>query len=527
MKARVVLLCCVLCLCLWRSPAAPAGAAAGDPIAYSFIYPVGNAQVPPTWDPRNGNGYFITQGFNDSCDPSLGQGYYLYGLYYCGHTGVDLATQGSDATVRATAAGVVTEAGLNGAYGVMVRIRHLLPDGSVVYSQYQHMQYGSLQVSAGDVVTQGEALGLVGATGFATGVHLHFEVKVDDTDGPGYTFGNQSEIAPYFDPLAFVAAHALRPSVLITPSGHAIPEWPAEADAVMHRFLQQYKHFVVVSVESGLYVRSGPNTSYHALGIALRGAKLGYLRRKGTWLYVALPENVRGWVSSDWVTGYQAWDVPWPPRGPVAIISANGLNIHTDPGQNHPVLGICFQGEVVGIGATTSHWTEVRTREGVRGWVVTRYLLPSRVLRAVGGGGPTLTVLADVLRVHSGPGVQYQVVGTVFKNTTMPVIRVTPHWAAIVLPGDSTGWVARPYTNLYKAAKNTAGKPARVAPPVYARVEVSIINIHDGPSVGHHIVGHARQNVRVQVLGLTTHWMHIALPATSIQGWVLRRYMRV
>ena len=428
MKATASLLCMVLCL--WLVPLFPTSVSArsidADPIATSFIYPVGNPLAPPTWNPHNGNGYFLTQGFNDSCDPGLGQGYYLYGLYYCGHTGVDLATQSSSSTVHATAAGVVTEAGLNGGYGVMARIRHTLPNGTLVYSQYQHMQYGSLLVSAGDVVQQGQALGLVGATGFATGVHLHFEIKVDDTDGPGYTFGNQAEIAPYFDPLAYVAAHALQPSVLVTPTGHAIPEWPAEANVVLHRFLAQYKHFVVANVLNGLYVRSGPGKKFHALGIALRGAKLGFLKRQGDWLYVALPENVRGWVSRNWVTGYQAWDVPWPPKGPVAIVSADGLNIHTIPGQTHPVMGICFQGEVVSLGSTTSHWTEVHTREGVRGWVVTRYLLSSRVSTARGGGGPTLTILADVLHVRSGPGTQFSVVGSVFRNTRMPVMRVTP-----------------------------------------------------------------------------------------------------
>src|SRR5579864_8445442 len=111
-------------------------------------------------------------------------------------------------------------------------------------------------------VAQGQALGLVGATGFATGAHLHFEVKTIDAGGPGYTFGNQSEIAPFFDPLAFVAAHSLQPAVLITGTGRAIPEWPAEADAVLRRFLHTYNHFVVVHVAHGLYVRSGPSTKF-------------------------------------------------------------------------------------------------------------------------------------------------------------------------------------------------------------------------------------------------------------------------
>lgn len=516
----------LMAACALVPPASPAHAAPGDPVATSFIYPVGNPDVPPTWDPRNGNGYFITQGFNDSCDPSLGQGYYLYGLYYCGHTGVDLATQASDATVHAAAAGVVTEAQLDGNYGVMVRIRHLLPDGHVVYSQYQHMQYGSLQVYAGEVVRQGQPLGLVGATGFATGVHLHFEIKTDDTGGPGYTFGNQAEIAPFFDPLAFVAAHALRPSTLVTPAGKAIPEWPAEAAAVLHRFLKRYQHFVVVTVRAGLYVRSGPARRFKALGIALRGAKLGYLGRRGDWLYVALPENVHGWVNRAWVTGYQGWSLLWPPRGAIAIVAADGLHIHSDPGQRHTVVGIAFQGDVVAVGARTSHWTEVRTREGVRGWVVSRYLLASGMLGGRGGGGPTLTVVADVLHVRSGPGTKYTVVGAVFRGTVLPLMRLTPHWAAVILPGDTTGWVARPYTSLARGARPQLGARARRVAAVYMRVNVGVINIHNGPSTKRRVIARALRNTRLQVLGATTHWVEVALPASSIDGWVLRSLLR-
>ena len=125
-------LVCLTGLACGLAPAPVHGAtrtpADGTPIATSFIYPVGSENAQPAWDPNNPNGYYVTQGFNTSCDPSAGQGYYLYGLYYCGHTGVDLATSTADAAIHATAAGVVVEAGYNGGgYGVMVRIRHLLP----------------------------------------------------------------------------------------------------------------------------------------------------------------------------------------------------------------------------------------------------------------------------------------------------------------------------------------------------------------------------------------------------------------
>lgn len=501
-----------------------------DPTATSFIYPVGNPNIPPTWDPTNGNGFYITQGFNDSCDPSLGQGYYAYGLYYCGHTGVDLATDGFNLTIHAVAAGVVTEAQEDDGYGVTVRIRHVLANGTYVYSQYEHMQYGSLQVYAGETVRQGQPLGLVGSTGFSSGAHLHFELKNFDGGGPGYTFGNAAEIAPFYDPLSFVAAHAIQPMVYVTPSGHAIPEWPAESAQILERFSRRYTHFVVVGEDHGLFVRAGPGIHYRPLGIALKGAKLGFLRRKGGWLNVALPQEVRGWVSLQWVQGYGYWDTPWPPRGPVAVVDTVGLNIHANPGQNHTVLGICFQGDVVAIRASTAHWTEVSTREGSRGWVLSRYLLrPGRI--SAHGGGVTILATAQVLNVRSGPGEKYPKVGSVFQGTPMQLVRLSPHWAAVVLPGGTTGWVARSYTNLEhrparRARSTRRGRPARPAHVIYLRVAVGVVNIRSAPGERHPVVARALLNTPLQVLSATAHWVHVALPASSFQGWALRRLLR-
>lgn len=96
------------------------------------------------------------------------------------HEGIDFVP-GNGAPIQAIADGTVriaTEQG--GAYGVTVYIDHVI-DGSVITSHYSHMQYGSLQVKAGDTVKVGTVVGKTGNTGRSYGAHLHFELIVNGT----------------------------------------------------------------------------------------------------------------------------------------------------------------------------------------------------------------------------------------------------------------------------------------------------------------------------------------------------------
>ncbi|WP_396659057.1 peptidoglycan DD-metalloendopeptidase family protein [Microbacterium oxydans] len=96
------------------------------------------------------------------------------------HEGIDFVP-GNGAPIQAIADGTVriaTEQG--GAFGVTVYIDHVI-DGQVITSHYSHMQYGSLNVKAGDTVKVGTIVGKTGNTGRSYGAHLHFELIVNGT----------------------------------------------------------------------------------------------------------------------------------------------------------------------------------------------------------------------------------------------------------------------------------------------------------------------------------------------------------
>ena len=88
------------------------------------------------------------------------------------HTGVDLAAPTGTA-VHAASAGIAHAGFDPGGAGIFVAVAV----GEHVRLLYCHLS--QVQVVAGEAVTRGEVIGEVGATGLATGAHLHFEVQVD------------------------------------------------------------------------------------------------------------------------------------------------------------------------------------------------------------------------------------------------------------------------------------------------------------------------------------------------------------
>ena len=105
----------------------------------------------------------VTSGFAMRMHPILNQ--------WRAHKGVDYgAPRGTP--VRAVGDGLVDFAGWQNGYGNVVEIRHS-NDRSTVYAHLSR-----IDVKRGQRVEQGTHIGAVGATGWATGPHLHFEFKV-------------------------------------------------------------------------------------------------------------------------------------------------------------------------------------------------------------------------------------------------------------------------------------------------------------------------------------------------------------
>jgi murein DD-endopeptidase MepM/ murein hydrolase activator NlpD len=129
---------------------AVAAPVAGPFASTGFIHPVPGAEMSP---------------FGPRIHPVLHRAMF--------HTGIDL--QASCGTpIRAAAAGTVIYARVSNSWGLRTIIQHT----SGVKTAYGHQS--KFLVKEGDVVQQGQVIGLVGTTGWSTGCHLHFDVIIND-----------------------------------------------------------------------------------------------------------------------------------------------------------------------------------------------------------------------------------------------------------------------------------------------------------------------------------------------------------
>ena len=122
--------------------------------------------------------YTITSQFGMRTHPITG----IYKL----HTGTDIGAPYGAEFIAAND-GVVIKAAYNRAYGNMVIVDH----GGGITTLYAHGQ--EILVQEGDTVFQGDPILKVGSTGYSTGAHAHFEVRIN---------------GEYIDPLEYITSYS-------------------------------------------------------------------------------------------------------------------------------------------------------------------------------------------------------------------------------------------------------------------------------------------------------------------------------
>lgn len=189
-----------------------------------------------------------------------------------GHNAIDIVAD-AGANIYAVYGGVCVSAGWMGDYGNLIILRH---EELGLYTFYAHCS--SMNVSAGQAVNAGDIIGGVGATGVASGNHLHFGI-CDNLLG-GYP------TVTYYDPMTYFTYDG-------TISGD--PETP-DCDCS-----EEYAGvYTTVGVTSYLNIRSGHGSEYGVVGQIQPGEEFTVTKANSEWAHVVC-NGVSGYCSMEFI----------------------------------------------------------------------------------------------------------------------------------------------------------------------------------------------------------------------------------
>ena len=168
------------------------------------------------------------------------------------------------------------------------------------------------------------------------------------------------------------------------------------------------------------------------------------------WIRVSAPGNSGG---------------PTVPGAPTATVGSYRLNVRQGPGVGHAVITTLNRGTTVSLAGfrnADASWVMVVLPNGTRGWSYAGLLQSNYPFGSLtvwtGEGGPTTppsssntaTVKAFRLNVRYGPGVNYTIMTTVSRGTTLQLLgrNASATWVKVVVPSGAQGWVNASYLNM-------------------------------------------------------------------------------
>ncbi len=268
-------------------------------------------------------------------------------------------------------------------------------------------------------------------------------------------------------------------------------------------------------------VRSGPGQQFSVISQVRSGDKLTKTGSEGDWVKVRLPDGRQGYIAS-WLTA----DIIVKDTGSsqqVLDITGSVVNLRSGPGTGYPVVGLVRKGETYPYIETLDGWYAIQYRDRVV--YVADFLGEVKEKQE-----SSITIIANNVRVRSGPGTQFGVLGHVNDGDKLSVITRIDGWYQVVY-GDGVGyvasWLARPEENSSPAtiARNTTAESALE----YVRVQGTGVRLRSGPGTDYDILAIASPNETLEVIGRSGEWLKVKRSNGQvgyIAGWLTQPLTR-
>jgi len=209
-------------------------------------------------------------------------------------------------------------------------------------------------------------------------------------------------------------------------------------------------------------VRSGPATTYDAVGRLDQGSQVEILSGKNDW-YQIKSADLSGWVRNDLINVQKEYSLK---------VTGNGVNLRSGPGTTFDIVGYATQGETLTLLDVKGDWYQVKNAAGLKAYIKasftekTEKTIPTpntdKPVPPASATSKQIEVVSGTVFLRSGPGSTFDQVGSVSGGDVLSVLGEEGEWYKIRKADGSSayiaGWLVQP-TNA-SAPAPTAPSPA-------------------------------------------------------------------
>ena len=218
------------------------------------------------------------------------------------------------------------------------------------------------------------------------------------------------------------------------------------------------------------------------------------------------------------------------PAGAAGISGAKttaALNMRTGAGTGNSIIMTMPKGAEVIVQSTSNGWSKVVYNDTV-GYASAQYLSAAG---EVSGSFGTGTISGSDVRMRSGAGTSYSIIGTYDKGTQMKITGAAGNWYAVSYSG-KTGYVSADYMTLSAGATSSGtSKPAQTPTPTpgtggfNGAIIGTSVRMRSQPNTSSSILGYYSNGVTMKVLGSVDGWYKVSYNGKT--GYVSASYMRI
>ena len=293
-------------------------------------------------------------------------------------------------------------------------------------------------------------------------------------------------------------------------ASRAAEEQRAKREEAIDGVINSYSNLGVVQVSGYLNIRKSPEAGAHVVGKLIDGSACEITETLDGW-YRVTSGGIDGYVSSQYIlTGEDAKTASRELVKDRALVTADNLNIRTEPSTDSDVVGQCLEGERYEILGEEAGWYQIPS-----GYISADYAersfcmnearkldLKAMVLNYY--DKPGVSNVTSYLNIRNGAGENEKIIGKLPSYAGCEILEELDGWYKI-RSGNITGYVSRDFILTGDAARQAAMDHAELM----AVVSTDRLNARTEPNTDAKIWTQISNNERYHVLSQLDGWVQI------------------